>query len=147
MTHDAYSTKRVTVWSQERDGKSGYAIKYQDGYISWCPAEVYERDYHPLGRMSFGEALHALKAGHRVARSGWNGKNMFIYLNKGSVDDSSLGEHSLLIEGVQQELFEYGDKGTVTRLPNINMRSASGSTVTGWLPSTTDMLAEDWTIL
>ena len=34
--------------------------------------------------------------------------------------------------------------GTITRLPNLNMRAATGSTVTGWLASQTDILAEDW---
>lgn len=29
--------------------------------------------------MDFGEAIKALKAGERVARSGWNGKGMFLY--------------------------------------------------------------------
>ena len=30
--------------------------------------------------MNFGEALEALKAGKKVARAGWNGKGMYIYL-------------------------------------------------------------------
>ena len=28
--------------------------------------------------MNFGEAIENLKAGHRVARDGWNGKGMFL---------------------------------------------------------------------
>lgn len=35
-------------------------------------------------RLTFGEALEALKAGKEVARSGWNGKGMFLYLIKGA---------------------------------------------------------------
>ena len=31
--------------------------------------------------MDFGEALRILKDGKKVARSGWNGKNMYIYLD------------------------------------------------------------------
>jgi len=30
--------------------------------------------------LNFGQALEALKDGERVARSGWNGKGMFLYL-------------------------------------------------------------------
>lgn len=92
--------------------------------------------------LSFGEALHHIKHGKACARAGWNGKGMFVYLNKGSRDAY---ENSVrLIGGVSQELFENGDVGTVTRMPNLNMRAADGSTVTGWLASQTDMLAEDW---
>lgn len=98
--------------------------------------------------LPFGAAIEALKQGKRVSREGWNGKGMFVYLNRGSVDDSDgLPEAPRTIDGVSALLFDLGDRGTVTRLPNINMRSASGSTVTGWLASQTDLLAEDWTVL
>ena len=96
-------------------------------------------------RHTFGDALAALKEGKRAAREGWNGKGMFIYLNRGSV--AVLPERDTTIEGISDHLFELGDNGTVTRLPNLNMRAATGSTVTGWLASQTDLLAEDWEIL
>ena len=94
---------------------------------------------------TFGQALAALKEGRRVARRGWNGKGMFIYLNKGSA--ASLPECGSAIEGISSDLFEWGDDGTLTRLPNINMQAATGSVVTGWLASQTDLLAEDWETL
>lgn len=106
--------------------------------------------------MNFGKALKALKKGKSVARSGWNGKGMYIYLNKGSFDGELLGftpgekvnsKHGSSIDGIKLGLFENGAKETVTRLPNINMKSATGSTVTGWLASQTDLLAEDWEIV
>jgi len=109
-----------------------------------------------MSNLTFGEALRALKQGKRVARAGWNGKGMCIYLNKGAADLDALGfkpgeqpaaNHPSTIDGISLGLFEYGDTGIVTRLPNINMRAASGSTVTGWLASQTDMLAEDWGVL
>lgn len=105
--------------------------------------------------MNFGQALEHLKQGDAIQRKGWNGKNMCIYLNKGSVDAASLGieegtiiphDHPTTIDGVSISLFDCGDKGTITRLPNINMSSATGAIVTGWLASQTDMLAEDWGI-
>lgn len=92
--------------------------------------------------MNFGAAIEILKAGGLVARQGWNGKKMFLSLNNGSY---AAGQpHGSLIHGVGNELFETGDEGTVTRMPNINMRAANGETVVGWLASQTDMLAEDW---
>lgn len=99
-----------------------------------------------MDNKTFGEALAALKQGKRVARSGWNGKGMFIYLNRGSSEHLS-PDRSLHREGIPEGLFELGDTGTVTRLPNLNMKAASGSTVTGWLASQTDVLAEDWEVL
>ena len=101
--------------------------------------------------MNFGQVIEALKEGKSVIRNGWNGKGMFIYLNRGSHDFSSKDGETVEIvseiDGVSAVLFDGGDKGTVTRLPNLNMRTATGSTVTGWLASQTDLLAEDWGIV
>jgi len=98
--------------------------------------------------LDFGTAINALKRGKQIARKGWNGKNMFVYLNKGSRDVSGeQPEGTENVEGIRFDLFELGDAGTVLRLPNINMMAATGSIVTGWLASQTDMLAEDWNII
>lgn len=73
--------------------------------------------------MEIGEAVHALKDGKRVARSGWNGKNMFLFLVHGG--EVMLG-------------------GAITdALPYVAMRTADAKVVP-WLCSQTDLLAEDW---
>jgi hypothetical protein len=98
--------------------------------------------------MNFGQALEVLKSGECVSRAGWNGKGMFIWLDRGSHDFSATTPVPLVggppIGGVPGYLFSRGDTGTVTRMPNLNMHAADGATVTGWLASQTDMLAEDW---
>lgn len=106
--------------------------------------------------MNFGQAIELMKTGKRVARAGWNGKGMFVYLVKGSISKHELGARAdstttcmgvvigRIVGGVKSDLFELGDDGTTTRMPNLNMRAADGSVVTGWLASQTDMLAEDW---
>ena len=105
--------------------------------------------------MNFGQAIEAIKVGKAVRRFGWNGKGMSISLNRGSFDGNYLGfkgmphpsyPHNSTIEGVDMGLFNLGDAGTTVRLPNINMLTATGSVVTGWLASQTDMLAEDWEV-
>jgi hypothetical protein len=111
--------------------------------------------------LSFGDALSHLKQGRRIARNGWNGKGMYVYLNMGSFDGTTLNitnddlelqrasgkEHPSSIAGVSLSYFNVGDVGTICRLPNINMKDAYGNTVTGWLASQTDMLANDWEVL
>lgn len=138
MTKDYYSTKRVTAWTEARDGVPGKAIKYQDGYTSWCPLDVFERDYQPIDAMSFGHALRALKAGHLVARAGWNGKGMWLVLVPGS-------------DVTTREGTPYGKalcaNYDVTINPHIDMHTATGEMQPGWLASQTDMLADDWMIV
>jgi hypothetical protein len=86
--------------------------------------------------MKFGDALEMLKAGSKVAREGWNGKGMFIFLQPGT-------------KGVKQVRNNHLDeiitvKGSVDICGHIDMKAADGTIVIGWLASQTDMLAEDW---
>lgn len=124
MTQDYYGTKRITAWEQERDGKPGYAVKYKGGYISWSPKEAFEEAYEPITGMSFSSALVAMKEGKKVARTGWNGKGMWLHLFKsqgGTYLSRPLADH-------------------------IMMATADGKFVP-WLCSQTDALANDWTIV
>ncbi len=68
--------------------------------------------------MNFGEALEALKQGHKVVREGWNGKEMWVHLQ---VPD----EHSKM------------------RRPYLYMRPVDGDLVP-WVASQSDLLADDW---
>ena len=86
--------------------------------------------------MTFGRALHALKAGCKVARAGWNGKGMFVFLVPGST--FKVNRPPLL--GIYPEGTE------VNYLPHIDMKTADGSVVP-WLASQTDILATDWEIV
>ena len=138
LTHDCYSTKRTTVWPQEEDGKPGRAVKYGDGYISWCPEDVYERDYNPVegGHLTFGQAIAALQSGRRVRRLGWNGKGMFLILVPGSENLTVEEGRPFAKAGVPiGTKFDY--------LPHIDLRTVNGD-FTPWAPSQTDMLSDDW---
>lgn len=92
---------------------------------------------------NFGEALEALKKGHRIARKGWNGKNMFLFLlPAGTVPTKAIYDPTLR-EVIEKEI---GGE-TFEALGSIRMFTADKKILTGWLASQTDMLAEDWVIL
>lgn len=96
--------------------------------------------------MDFGQALEALKAGKRVARQGWNGKGMFVYMTVGNtVSKDFIPKFASLPESVKQFLEKRGED--VIFNPSITMLTATGELQPGWLASQTDMLAEDWTSL
>lgn len=42
MTATYVSVKLITAWPETKDGAEGYAVKYQSGYMSWCPKDVFE---------------------------------------------------------------------------------------------------------
>lgn len=51
MTQQYTGSKIVTAWPQQKDGQTGYAVKYTDGYTSWSPAATFEAAYLPLGNI------------------------------------------------------------------------------------------------
>jgi hypothetical protein len=70
---------------------------------------------------NFGKAIEEMKAGKKVTRAGWNGKGMFVALQRPD-------EHSKM------------------RRPYIYMSPVGGELVP-WVASQSDMLAEDWFIV
>jgi Protein of unknown function (DUF2829) len=86
--------------------------------------------------MNIGEAVYWLKTGAKVARKGWNGKGMFLFLVPGST--FTVNRPPLL--GIYPEGTE------INYCPHVDMRTADGSIVP-WLCSQTDLLAEDWELV
>jgi len=86
--------------------------------------------------LTFSEALDYIKQGKRVARRGWNGRNMFIFLVPGST--FKVNRPPLL--GIYEEGTE------VSYHAHIDMKTAQGDIVP-WLASQTDLLAEDWEVV
>lgn len=80
--------------------------------------------------MDFGEAIKKVKAGYKIQREGWNGKEQYVelassisYVNAQgkivNVEHAAIGNNTLAFVGT------------------------SGVQL-GWLASQADMLAEDW---
>ena len=71
--------------------------------------------------MDFSSAFQLLKGGRWIAREGWNGKGMYLYLD----------EHPCGPDGTAYE-------------PCIVMFTAQRQHQPGWLASQADLLADDW---
>lgn len=84
--------------------------------------------------MTFGDALEALKDGERVAREGWNGKNMYVFLAHEAdfVTDADISAY----DPVEVEVADM-----------LVMKTAQDTFQPGWLASQADILAEDWYIV
>lgn len=79
--------------------------------------------------MNFGKAIEALKSGKKVAREGWNGKGMYLYLADGNLLTDAIGD------------------GSFPFIDTIVIKTVDNKYCIGWLASQTDMLAEDWNIV
>lgn len=78
--------------------------------------------------MTFGLALEILKKnGPRICRKNWNGKGMWL---------------RVVIPGGDNKEFDMG----MENLPYVELKTADNKLVP-WVPSQTDILAEDWQIV
>lgn len=158
MTRGEYNNYRGwTIPANEDQNEGGYLVEYEDGgkpndgrhqgCISWSPADVFEKAYRPVTGLTFGQALEALKAGQRVARKGWNGKGMFLWL----LPAGEIPKSVIVDPGLRAVVDQNVAGDTFTALPSIRMwtRNSEGrwGVLTGWLASQTDMLYEDWEVL
>lgn len=135
MTRLAYNQYRGWTLPEDENGTDeGYLVEYQDGgnsnhpehkgYISWSPKEIFEGSYRATVGLPFGLAIEALKKGLQLHRTGWNGAGLWVeYIAARGVD-----------------------------LPYLRMSYPVGSKAypdgarVSWVPSQTDMLAEDWQV-
>lgn len=114
--------------------EDGYKVVYEDGYESWSPKEVFEKAYRRTDGLSFGLAIEAAKMGKKIARAGWNGKGMYVFL----IDIADMHTDA--------DICDLAGKN-VTVQDCLAMKCADDSICPGWLASQTDMLAEDWRIV
>ena len=147
MTRLAYNEMPGrTMPADENPDDEGYLVEYQDGgepnvegfagYVSWSPAEQFEKAYRPTTGLTFGQAIEALKAGKKVARIGWNGSGQFVYL----VPAASYPAQT----GIAKAYF--GADAMVPYRAYLALKTAQGDVAT-WAPSCSDALAEDWIIV
>jgi hypothetical protein len=99
--------------------------------------------------MRFGEALELCRQGKRIHRTGWNGKNQFVYWQEGSKVPFS----RLRCEALKKGLVEQAGKLTpynmndVTIMGHFDIFTEQKVIQCGWLASQGDMQADDWKVL
>ena len=145
MTHGDFmkAMGKTDEMMSEQDAKSeGYLVCYPDGYKSWCPKAQFEAAGRPCDGMTFGMAIELMKRGKKVARAGWNGKGMYLWLLPAAEVKKEWCRDERLIE----VMANFGEN-VVQCLGSIRMLTADKKVLTGWLASQTDMLAEDWQIV
>lgn len=97
----------------------GYKVKYEDGYESWSPKDVFESAYRSTKGMTFGLAVEALKKGQRVALPFW-AKDVYISMQ-------FRDEHSKMTHNYLYVTSRFG--------------------LVPWVATQIEILSEDWVIV
>lgn len=96
--------------------------------------------------MNFGKAIEALKAGEAVQRSGWNGKGLFVIKQvPAHITEDIIPKMQSLPQRAKDLILasenKYIDYTNQMLIINPNGRADS------WVPSSSDVFAEDWQIV
>lgn len=126
--------------------EDGFLVEYKDGYKSWSPASVFNEAYHRFGNMFFGEAVEALKSGLAIRREGWNGKGLFVVKQiPAHITEDVIPKMQSLPQSAKDILMsrENPHIDYTNQMLIINPDGRADS----WVPSVSDIFAEDWEIV
>ena len=123
--------RNVDPDTQSHELMGRYLVVYEDGYISTSPADVFEKHYREIDtntKFDWGDAQSYMDAGFKVARHGWNGKGLYAFkITKWTAQTP---------DGVPDDA-----------LRNFYALKDVHSSIGPWVPSMSDLLATDWTII
>lgn len=123
-------------------------ILYTLEFITRNDWEIVDNSYafEHVSTMRFEEALRYLRIGKRIARKGWNGANQYVYLTKGStVPFDSLKEETYAHYTLDEK--RNIDHVNVNIKDHLDLKNAQDEIIIGWVPTQSDLLADDWYIV
>lgn len=113
-----------------------YIIRGVKGEIYPCKEDIFLATYDRVTNggnsgpcFNFSEAIKLLKHGFKLRRKGWNGKGIFIELQKPDENSKMTQPYVYIVTSFLQSDNTWAPKGVVP-----------------WAPSQTDLLAEDWEV-
>ena len=101
-----------------------------------------DADLLPAGETgTFGQAIAMLKRGCKVAREGWNGKGMWLWLKPETMVKSEWC-HDPALKAIADN-----NGGEIYAGGCICLKTAQNTIQSGWNPSQQDVLANDWMVV
>ena len=140
---EAYQTDKIvkiaTLEGTMRAEEGDWIITGVKGERYPCKPDIFEATYEAAGDERYfglGRAVKLMQSGYCVARAGWNGKDMFLFLVPGST--FKVNRAPLL--GI------YPEGTTINYHAHVDMKTVDG-TIVPWLCSQSDLLAVDWFVV
>ena len=126
---------------KESEGKAGEGFTHGDMETCFVVGAQSMETLQEGFEGTFGQAIGSLKHGFKVARKGWNGKGMWLWLKQETMVKSEWC-HDMALKAIADQ-----NGGEIHALGTICMKTADNKILTGWLASQTDMLSEDWVLV
>ena len=122
MTYGEYKAKNpgATDYKNQPTDAKGYEATYCTGYKAWIPKAHFERTSRPVDGLTFGMAVEAMRHGERVARRKWDLLKKWLVI-------------------------QFSTDPAKSSLETICLASSGESYP--WIPSSADLLSDDWRVI
>lgn len=126
-----------------------YIIKGVNGEFYPCKPDIFEKTYDKAdsaSSMGFGDAIEVLKQGGAIRRSGWNGRGLFVIKQVPAHIESDIIPKMQSLPQSAKNLILKG-KGFIDYTSQCLIYNESTGRADSWVPSISDVFAEDWEIV
>lgn len=126
-----------------------YIIKGVNGEFYPCKPDIFEKTYEKADNssiMNFGNAIEALKQGDAIRRRGWNGKGLFVIKQVPAHIESDIIPKMQSLPQSAKDLILSG-KGFIDYTSQCLIYNENTGRADSWVPSISDVFAEDWEIV
>ena len=125
-----------------------YIIKGVNGEFYPCEQDIFEKTYDKADDssvMRLGDAIEVLKQGGTVRRSGWNGKGLMVFKQVPAHIDSDIIPKTQSLPQSAKDLI-LKSKGFIDYTSQCLIYNENTGRADSWVPSISDVFAEDWEI-
>lgn len=103
-------------------------------------------DSAEVRKMNFGMAIMALKAGYPIRRSGWNGKGLWVIKQvPAHITEEIIPKMQSLPQSAKDLILK--SNGFVSYTSQCLIYNENTGRADSWIPSISDVFAEDWEIV
>lgn len=100
----------------------------------------------PLHQMSFGDAIEILKQGGAIRRSGWNGKGLMVFKQvPARITEDVIPKMQSLPQSAKDLILK--GKGFIDYTSQCLIYNENTGRADSWVPSISDVFADDWEIV
>ena len=129
-----------------------YIIKGVDGELYPCKPDIFEKTYEKVEEgkesenLNFGEVIEILKQGGLVRRKGWNGKGLFVIKQvPAHIESDIIPRMQSLPQSAKDRILK--GKGFVDYTSQCLIYNENTGRADSWVPSVSDIFAEDWEVV
>ena len=127
-----------------------YIIKGVNGEFYSCKPDIFEKTITKAddssSAMDFGDAIEVLKQGGTIRRTGWNGKGLMVFKQvPAHIESDIIPKMQSLPQSAKDLILK--SKGFIDYTSQCLIYNENTGRADSWVPSISDVFAEDWEII